>query len=88
MDKEEKMVKFLATVADIRVSKWCIFRGLREFKSCRLTTLYETKDEAVEQARNLARETFMSGQTDFVYFVARVESEIGFIGSEMFDRSI
>lgn len=88
MDKDEKKDRFLASVAELRLKKWCIFRGLREFRSCRLTTLYGTKEEAIEQARNLARESFMSGQSDFVYFVSHIEAEIGFIGSEMFDRSI
>ena len=88
LSKEEKSARLLANVADIRVKKWCIFRGSSKFRTCRLTTLYKTKAEATEQARNLAQETFIDGQGDFVYFVAHIEAEIGFIGKEMFDRSI
>jgi len=77
-----------ANIAEIRTNHWAVFRSLREQTSCRFTVIYPTKEEAVEQARSLAAESFAAGKTDFAYFVVKIEHEVGFSGKEIFDRGI
>lgn len=83
-----KLEQLLASTAEVRINKWAIFRSLRNIKTCRLTTLYATKELATERARDLAAASFADNSKEFTYFVVKVEHEVGITQGVMFDRGV